>query len=125
MYIDEVFGDKDPSMHEYIQDWLKDYVVYYNLPESLIDEVYDKSFDDSLSTLWTYENYIRDVKGDKISSPSENIINDDKKSKDPGVGLTEDDVHKIFEAIDALSSYSLKGSLFYKKNLPQNKFRNP
>lgn len=116
LYIDEVFGDKDPSMHEYIQDWLKDYVVYYNLPESLIDGVYDKSFDDSLSTILTYENYIRDVKGDKISSPSENIINDNKTSKDPGVELSEDDVHKIFEAIDALSSYSLKGSLFYKKN---------
>ena len=116
LYIDEVFGDKDPSMHEYIQDWLKDYVVYYNLPESLIDGVYDKSFDDSLSTLLTYENFIRDAKDDKISSPSENIINDDKTSKDPGVGLSEDDIHKIFEAIDALSSYSLKGSLFYKKN---------
>ena len=116
LYIDEVFGDKDPSMHEYIQDWLKDYVVYYNLPESLIDGVYDKSFDDSLSTLLTYENFIRDIKDDKISSPSENIINDDKTSKDPGVGLSEDDIHKIFEAIDALSSYSLKGSLFYKKN---------
>ncbi|MCR5771904.1 MAG: TerB N-terminal domain-containing protein [Butyrivibrio sp.] len=116
LYIDEVFGDKDPSMHEYIQDWLKDYVVYYNLPESLIDGVYDKSFDDSLSTILTYENYIRDIKDDKISSPSENIINDNKTSKDPGVGLSEDDVHKIFEAIDALSSYSLKGSLFYKKN---------
>lgn len=116
LYIDEVFGDKDPSMHEYIQDWLKDYVVYYNLPESLIDGVYDKSFDDSLSTILTYENYIRDVKGDKISSSSDNIINDDKTSKDPGVGLSEDDIHKIFEAIDALSSYSLKGSLFYKKN---------
>lgn len=116
LYIDEVFGDKDPSMHEYIQDWLKDYVVYYNLPESLIDGGYDKSFDDSLSTILTYENYIRDVKGDKISSPSENIINDDKKSKDPAFELSEDDVHKIFEAIDALSSYSLKGSLFYKKN---------
>ncbi|MBQ1457621.1 MAG: TerB N-terminal domain-containing protein [Butyrivibrio sp.] len=116
LYIDEVFGDKDPSMHEYITDWLKDYVVYYNLPESLIDGVYDKSFDDSLSTLLTYENFIRDIKDDKISSPSENIINDDKTSKDPGVGLSEDDIHKIFEAIDALSSYSLKGSLFYKKN---------
>lgn len=116
LYIDEVFGDKDPSMHEYIQDWLKDYVVYYNLPENLIDGVYDKSFDDSLSTLLTYENYLRGVKGDKISSPSENIINDNKTSKDPGVGLSEDDIHKIFEAIDALSSYSLKGSLFYKKN---------
>jgi hypothetical protein len=91
-------------------------VVYYNLPESLIDGVYDKSFDDSLSTILTYENYIRDIKDDKISSPSENIINDNKTSKDPGVGLSEDDVHKIFEAIDALSSYSLKGSLFYKKN---------
>lgn len=116
LYIDEVFGDKDPSMHEYIQDWLKDYVVYYNLPESLIEGVYDKSFDDSLSTLLTYENYIRDVKGDKINSPSENIINDNKTSKDPAFELSEDDVHKIFEAIDALSSYSLKGSLFYKKN---------
>ncbi|WP_027218738.1 TerB N-terminal domain-containing protein [Butyrivibrio fibrisolvens] len=116
LYIDEVFGDKDPSMHEYIQDWLKDYVVYYNLPESLIDGVYDKSFDDSLSTLLTYENFIRDIKDDKISSPSENIINDNKTSKDPSVGLSEDDIHKIFEAIDALSSYSLKGSLFYKKN---------
>ncbi|WP_022753327.1 TerB N-terminal domain-containing protein [Butyrivibrio fibrisolvens] len=116
LYIDEVFGDKDPSMHEYIQDWLKDYVVYYNLPESLIDGVYDKSFDDSLSTILTYENYIRDVKGDKISSPSENIINDDKTSKDSAFELSEDDIHKIFEAIDALSSYSLKGSLFYKKN---------
>ncbi|WP_248404959.1 TerB N-terminal domain-containing protein [Butyrivibrio fibrisolvens] len=116
LYIDEVFGDKDPSMHEHIQDWLKDYVVYYNLPESLIDGVYDKNFDDSLSTLLTYENYIRDIKDDKISSPSENIINDDKTSKDPGVGLSDDDIHKIFEAIDALSSYSLKGSLFYKKN---------
>lgn len=116
LYIDEVFGDKDPSMHEYIQDWLKDYVVYYNLPESLIDGGYDKSFDDSLSTLLTYENFIRDAKDDKISSPSENIINDDKTSKDPAFELSEDDVHKIFEAIDALSSYSLKGSLFYKKN---------
>jgi predicted DNA-binding protein (MmcQ/YjbR family) len=116
LYIDEVFGDKDPSMHEYIQDWLKDYVVYYNLPESLIDGVYDKSFDDSLSTILTYENYIRDVKGDKISSSSENIINDDKTSKDSAFELSEDDIHKIFEAIDALSSYSLKGSLFYKKN---------
>ncbi|WP_027206626.1 TerB N-terminal domain-containing protein [Butyrivibrio fibrisolvens] len=116
LYIDEVFGDKDPSMHEYIQDWLKDYVVYYNLPESLIDGVYDKSFDDSLSTILTYENYIRDVKGDKINSSSENIINDNKTSKDPAFELSEDDVHKIFEAIDALSSYSLKGSLFYKKN---------
>lgn len=116
LYIDEVFGDKDPSMHEYIQDWLKDYVVYYNLPESLIEGVYDKSFDDSLSTLLTYENYIRDVKGDKISSPSENIINDDKTSKDSAFELSDDDIHKIFEAIDALSSYSLKGSLFYKKN---------
>lgn len=116
LYIDEVFGDKDPSMHEYIQDWLKDYVVYYNLPESLIDGIYDKSFDDSLSTILTYENYIRDVKGDKISSPSENIINDDKSSKDSAFELSEDDIHKIFEAIDALSSYSLKGSLFYKKN---------
>ena len=116
LYVDEVFGDKDPSMHEYIQDWLKDYVVYYNLPESLIDGVYDKSFDDSLSTILTYENYIRDIKGDKISSSSENIINDDKTSKDSTFELSEDDVHKIFEAIDALSSYSLKGSLFYKKN---------
>ncbi|SEQ29340.1 TerB N-terminal domain-containing protein [Butyrivibrio sp. TB] len=116
LYIDEVFGDKDPSMHEYIQDWLKDYVVYYNLPESLIDGIYDKSFDDSLSTILTYENYIRDVKGDKISSPSENIINDDKSSKDSAFELSEDDIHKIFEAIDALSSDSLKGSLFYKKN---------
>ena len=116
LYIDEVFGDKDPSMHEYIQDWLKDYVVYYNLPESLIDGVYDKNFDDSLSTILTYENYIRDVKGDKISSPSENIINDDKTSKDSAFELSDDDIHKIFEAIDALSSYSLKGSLFYKKN---------
>ncbi len=115
LYIDEVFGDKDPSMHEYIQDWLKDYVVYYNLPESLIDGIYDKSFDDSLSTILTYENFIRDIKDDKISSPSENISNDNKTSKDPGVGLSEDDIHKIFEAIDALSSYSLKGSLFYKK----------
>ncbi|WP_027204686.1 TerB N-terminal domain-containing protein [Butyrivibrio fibrisolvens] len=116
LYIDEVFGDKDSSMHEYIQDWLKDYVVYYNLPESLIDEVYDKCFDDSLSTILTYENYIRDVKGDKISSPSENIINDDKTSKDSAFELSDDDIHKIFEAIDALSSYSLKGSLFHKKN---------
>ena len=116
LYVDEVFGDKDPSMHEYIQDWLKDYVVYYNLPESLIDGVYDKSFDDSLSTILTYENYIRGVKGDKISSSSEKIINDDKTSKDSSFELSEDDVHKIFEAIDALSSYSLKGSLFYKKN---------
>lgn len=116
LYIDEVFGDKDPSMHEYIQDWLKDYVVYYNLPESLINGVYDKSFDDSLSTILTYENYIRDVKGDKISSPSENIINDNKTSKDSAFELSDDDIHKIFEAIDALSSYSLKGSLFYKKN---------
>jgi hypothetical protein len=102
-------------MHEYIQDWLKDYVVYYNLPESLIDGVYDKNFDDSLSTILTYENYIRDVKGDKISSPSENIINDDKTSKDSAFELSDEDIHKIFEAIDALSSYSLKGSLFYKK----------
>lgn len=116
LYIDEVFGDKDPSMHEYITDWLKDYVVYYNLPESLIDGVYDKSFDDSLSTLLTYENYLRGVKGDKISSPSENIINDNKTSKDSAFELSDDDIHKIFEAIDALSSYSLKGSLFYKKN---------
>ncbi|PWT26587.1 TerB N-terminal domain-containing protein [Butyrivibrio fibrisolvens] len=116
LYMDEVFGDKDPSMHEYIQDWLKDYVVYYNLPESLIDGGYDKSFDDSLSTLLTYENFIRDARGDKISSSSENIIDDDKTSKDSSFELSEDDIHKIFEAIDALSSYSLKGSLFYKKN---------
>lgn len=112
LHVDDVFGSVDPSMHEYIRDWLIDYVIYYDLPVSLLDGIYNKSFDESLSTLFTYEKYILESAGRCNDSVNEN----DRASKNDAFDLSEEDTHKIFEAIDALSSYSLSGSLFYKKS---------
>mgnify|MGYP002851851882 FL=1 len=95
LHVDDIFGRNYVSMHENIRSWLLDYVVYYNLPSSYLNNLYEKGIDDSLSVLISYENLI--------------LENDN-------VQLSEDDIHVIFEAIDTLSSYSLKKSPFYKKN---------
>lgn len=122
LHIDEVFGKIDTSMHDYIKEWLIDYVVYYDLPVSLLDGIYDNSFDDSLSTLFSYEKYILEVtehRNDPLNDmESSYILKDDEStsSENNEFNLSEEDTHKIFEAIDALSSYSLSGSLFYRKN---------
>lgn len=114
LHIDEVFGKVDTSMHDYIKEWLIDYVVYYDLPVSLLEGIYDKGVDDSLSTLFSYEKYILEATDRSKNSLKEN--DNSSESENDEFNLSEEDTHKIFEAIDALSSYSLSGSLFYRKN---------
>ena len=125
LHVDEVYGQIDTSMHEYIKDWLVDYVVYYDLPDSLLEDLYNSGFDDSLSTLLTYENFIKEYENrshsgeDTEPQESESAASFSKQKQDSACDdfeLGEEDIHKIFDAIDALSSYSLSGSLFYRKN---------
>ena len=76
------YREINPQIDRYLKIWLKDYVIYYNLDKSLLDDFSDAHFDQAVLTLMDYKTH--------------------------GVG-------EVFSALNALSSYNLENSCFYKQ----------
>lgn len=55
-----LYKDHDIRITHYVKLWLKDYIVYYNLDKSLLQDLADTSFDNSIYTLLHYEAHNTD-----------------------------------------------------------------
>ena len=84
------YGQLDAQIEPYLRLWLNDYIVYYNLDRSLLKDVTDVSFDETILTLL------------------------DCRTKDAGEAGA-DELDKAFTALNALSSYNLANSPFFRR----------
>jgi len=56
----KTYREIDNRITRYVKPWLKDYVVYYNLDKSLLEEFLDINNDNAILTLLNYESYHED-----------------------------------------------------------------
>ena len=66
----ESYRDYDDKFDENMKVWLFDYVVYYNLDISLLDDLYDHDMDSAVMTLINYKNSETDELFNVIASLS-------------------------------------------------------
>lgn len=55
-----IYKDYDNQITHYVTLWLKDYVVYYNLDKSLLQDTADAGFDTSIDTLLHHQTHSAD-----------------------------------------------------------------
>lgn len=77
------YGEIDSRISNYVEIWLKDYVVYHDLDKALLEGLPDVAFDNALAVL---------------------------------LGYKERNVDEVFSALNAISSYDLENSRFFKQH---------
>jgi hypothetical protein len=107
------YKDIDPRINRYIKLWLKDYVVYNNLDNSLLEDLLDANFNSAVLTLLNYKSHdAGEVFSALNSLSSYNLGNSRFFKKYP------DDVRNVTRAVfSALSEHydkNCKGTLCEK-----------
>lgn len=86
------YRDFDASLNRYMKSWLRDYVIYHDLPPRLIESFIDTSFEQALIVL-------RNAEASACSG-----------------GLQPVSSESLFDALSALSSYRIEKSRFAKEH---------
>lgn len=94
-----VYKDIDDQIDNYVRMWLKDYVVYHNLDQAWLDDLYEADFDRAVLSLLDYKSRdVEEVFGALNSLSSYNLENSRFFKKHP------DEVKTIVYEVFALFS---------------------
>ncbi len=75
------YGEIDEKITRYLKIWLKDYVVYYNLDKSLLDDFSDAHFDNAVLTLLNHKSHDADELFQALNSLSSYNLENSRFSK--------------------------------------------
>lgn len=97
----QAYKDIDPKINHYIKLWLKDYVIYYSLDKSCLDDFSDINFDNKILTLMNYKSHSVDEVFCALNSLSTYNLENSRFYK-----LHSDDVKNIvYNVFAELSEY--------------------
>ena len=110
----EAYSPIEPKINRYLAQWLKDYVIYYNLDKSLLENIPGMGFNNAAAILLDYRSHEPEEVFSALNSLSPyNLENSSFYKQYP------DEVrYVVFSAFDSLSQYHTK----HRKNSLLEKF---
>lgn len=107
------YKDIEPRVNHYIKLWLKDYIIYYGLEKSLLDDFSDINFDNTILTLMNFKTHNFDEVFSSLNSLSSYNVENSRFYK-----LHPDDVktvvYNVFAELTEYYSKNRKNTIFEK-----------